>query len=183
MKVIALLGNPGAKYERTRHNAGWLFADYYAAKAGFSPFTPAGKWQGQSAQSGEGDDRRILFKPVSFMNRSGAALAPLLHYFRITPAQLLVVYDDKDLPLGTVRYRERGGSGGHRGMADIIQALGTEEIARVKIGVDHPYRVEHAIETADFVLSDFSAAELAMLREHVFPEVFDQVEQWLVARR
>lgn len=179
MKVVVCLGNPGPRYAHTRHNAGWLFADFYAALKGFPPFLPDAKGQGDSSELGQGSERLLLFKPDRFMNRSGEASIPLVRYFRVPVSELLVVYDDKDLPFGEVRYRERGGSGGHRGMADILRLLGTEEVARIKIGVDAPPRTEHAIDTADFVLSDFSAAELALLESEVFLEAAHKLEAWL----
>lgn len=179
MKLIVFLGNPGVRYEKNRHNAGWLFADYLAKKWDFPDFESEKKFNGSCAVKGLGSAKLLLLKPETFMNLSGEAVYPVMNFFKIPVENLLVVYDDKDILLGEVRFREKGSSGGHNGIADIIRVLGTETIERVKIGVDAPLRSEQGIPTKDFVLSDFSANEMETLRATVFPEAENKISTWL----
>jgi PTH1 family peptidyl-tRNA hydrolase len=159
--VVAGLGNPGPKYQGTRHNVGQRVLDELAAtlRAGFHRDGPAlvarGRWR---------DETLYLVKPQSFMNVSGGPLAAALRRLGADPADLIVVYDDIDMELGKVRMRLKGSSGGHNGMRSIIAALGTDEIRRVKIGVGRPERRE---DVADHVLDRFGEDELPTVDEAV----------------
>ena len=155
--VVAGLGNPGPKYQGTRHNVGQRVLDHLALtlRAGWRQDGPArvarGRWR---------DETVHLIEPQSFMNVAGGAVAAALRRLRADPADLIVVYDDIDLPLGTVRVRIRGSHGGHNGVRSIIETLGTSEIRRVKIGIGRPERKE---DVADHVLDPFERDELPVV--------------------
>lgn len=153
-KVIAGLGNPGTRYARNRHNVGFQCVDALAGAHGLA-FSMEPRLHAQIAQGSIAGAPVLLVKPMTYMNLSGKAVQAVLHYYRRTPADLLVVYDDLDLPVGRVRMRPAGGSGGHKGMQSIIQALGTEEFARLRIGIGRPT----AGDPADYVLQDFTLDE------------------------
>jgi PTH1 family peptidyl-tRNA hydrolase len=129
--VIAGLGNPGRQYEETRHNVGFMLLDRLAAQAGVV-FENALKWQSHVAKLPGGT---ILLKPQCFMNLSGRPIRQMLDFHKWTPAQLLVIYDDAALALGSLRFREKGSAGGHNGIKSILQHLGTDEFPRLKIGI------------------------------------------------
>jgi len=129
--VIAGLGNPGRQYEETRHNVGFMILDRLAAEAGVA-FENALKWQSHVARLPAGP---LLLKPQCFMNLSGRPIRQLLDFHKWTPAQLLVVYDDAALPLGTLRFREKGSAGGHNGIKSILQHFGTDVFPRLKVGI------------------------------------------------
>ncbi len=134
MKIVAGLGNPGAKYANTPHSVGFEVVDAIAAKCGAS-------WEEKRAfnclwaKCSFGGVQVVLLKPQTFMNLSGDAVAPVVKYTNSTPADLLVVQDDIDLPLGRVRFRKGGSCGGHNGVRNIIERLGTQDFARLKLGV------------------------------------------------
>lgn len=154
--LIVGLGNPGKKYEQTRHNIGFLVVDELKKRV-----LPAGV---------------KFLKPDTFMNLSGEAVADAIHQTNMTAANIIVVYDDADLPFGTIRFRSSGSAGGHNGIKSIIQHLGTEEFARVKIGIG---RSGHAEETLDkWVLGAWSKEEAAALPELV-ARAADDVEKHL----
>jgi PTH1 family peptidyl-tRNA hydrolase len=152
-RVIVGLGNPGSEYRETRHNLGHQVVERLAERfrARFRLRGPAHV----AEVTGEGTPL-YLAKVVSFMNVSGPPVARLLRLLDATPATLVVVYDDLDLPFGTVRVRQRGRHGGHHGMESILTTLGTQEVRRVKIGVGRPATRD---EVVDWVLTPFSAEE------------------------
>src|SRR5690606_17708681 len=124
--LIAGLGNPGQQYQHNRHNAGALFLDALSREAGV-PLKPESKFFGLTARCTiAGQEVRLLF-PSTYMNKSGQAVAALAQYYKIAPAQILVAYDELDLPLGTTRLKTGGGHGGHNGVRDIIAALGNAD--------------------------------------------------------
>ena len=135
--LIAGLGNPGRQYVNTRHNVGFRVVQKMAAMAGGAAEKKKGNYYFSQVQFQAGQ-RVVLVRPLTFMNRSGLAVRDALKCFRLTPAELLVVYDDLDLPVGTVRVKPSGSSGGHRGMASIIQCLGTDNFPRLRIGISRP---------------------------------------------
>lgn len=162
-KLIAGLGNPGAKYAETRHNVGYWLADALARRYSVQ-FRSAQRFAGETGQLSSGTERCWLLKPTTFMNLSGRSVAALAGYFNIPPAEILVVYDEIDLPPGTVRLKFRGGAGGHNGMRDIIQHLGTPDFYRLRIGVGHPgYRDE----VISYVLGRPSPAERRLIEESI----------------
>ena len=152
LKVIVGLGNPGAKYTETRHNAGFWFIDEVARKYS-ATFRPENKFHGEVAKiSLQGKDIWLL-KPATFMNRSGLAVKSLLSFYRISAEQLLVAHDEIDLPPGTAKLKTGGGHGGHNGLRDIISQLGTNDFHRLRIGVGHPGSKDQVV---DYVLHNAS---------------------------
>ena len=136
MKLVVGLGNPGAKYKGTRHNVGFMTMDEVAYQEKFD-FDKA-LFDAVFAQVQIGGEKVIFMKPLTFMNLSGEAIRPLMNYFKITIEDLLVVYDDMDLPVGKIRLRQKGSAGGHNGIKSIISCLGTSEFNRIKVGVGRP---------------------------------------------
>lgn len=163
------MGNPGPRYAYSRHNVGFRCLDELAARLSISLQRRA-----FDAQLGSGvldGEKLLLAKPQTFMNLSGQSVWPLLRFYGLSAADLTVVFDDMDLPLGRLRVRERGTSGGHRGMASIIASLGTQEFARVRIGVGRP----PGDDAAGFVLGRFAPGEEETLRQ-VVERAADAVE-------
>lgn len=150
LKLVVGLGNPGPEYERTRHNVGFRLADRLVGEADSS-------WRdfkglGVAAKRGE----VWVVKPMTYMNESGQFVRAFAAYHNVSPSELLVVYDELALPLGKLRLRKKGSAGGQKGMLSILQHFGTEEIARLRIGIGpQPERMD----SADFVLSRFRSAE------------------------
>jgi peptidyl-tRNA hydrolase, PTH1 family len=161
VKVIVGLGNPGREYARTPHNMGFLAIEGLAGRLGCTLRTswrvPARLGKAQH----EGRDL-VLVEPRTYMNRSGAAVAPVLRQRGLGPEALLVLVDDADLPLGTLRIRRKGSSGGHKGLRSIAEALGSEEFERIRIGIGRGTRERELVE---HVLSPFSAREWAIVEE------------------
>jgi PTH1 family peptidyl-tRNA hydrolase len=159
--VVAGLGNPGPRYQGTRHNVGQRVLDHLAP-------TLRAAWHdegwGLVARGRWRDEPVYLLKPQSFMNVTGRPVAAALRRLHADPADLIVVYDDIDLPLGTVRTRMKGSHGGHNGMRSVIEAFGTSEIRRVKVGVGRPARKE---DVADHVLDRFQPEELPIVEDAV----------------
>jgi peptidyl-tRNA hydrolase, PTH1 family len=149
--LVAGLGNPGPRYERTRHNVGWLVADELARRHGGSW---RGKFSGRLAEL-RVDERRLgLLKPETYMNESGRSVAAALRFFKLPPEQLLVVHDDVDLEPGRLQARRGGGLAGHNGLRSIAQAVGGSDFLRLRIGVGRPGRGDRR-PVADYVLSAF----------------------------
>lgn len=158
MFLIVGLGNPGIKYALTRHNAGFWVIDELAARSR-ARFREV-RSQAYIARATLAGQETILAKPLTFMNRSGAAVAALLKSYALGYEQLLVIYDDLDLPVGRIRLRGRGGSGGHKGMASIIALLQNEAFTRLRLGIGRPPCFNgEAAPQIDYVLSTFTPAE------------------------
>lgn len=136
IKLLVGLGNPGDKYEKTRHNAGFWWIDAIAAQTN-STLTADAKMFGLVGKLNPAQDRWLL-KPTTFMNLSGKAVAALANYYKISPAEILVIHDELDLPAGTTKLKLGGGHGGHNGLKDIHAALGTANYWRLRIGIGHP---------------------------------------------
>lgn len=153
--LIAGLGNPGPEYTETRHNAGFWFIDALTREQRVE-FRADKRSQGEVAQLDNAGERCWLLKPQTFMNHSGRSLAALASYYNISADRIVVVYDEIDLPPGTVRFKFKGGHGGHNGMRDIIQQLGTGDFYRVRIGVGHP---GHRDQVVSYVLGRPSKAD------------------------
>jgi len=149
--LIVGLGNVGAEYARTRHNAGYWFIDEIAAKARVS-FANERKFHGEVARLRDASHELWLLKPTTFMNRSGQSVVALALYYKILPTQMLIVHDEVDLPPGVVKLKRGGGTAGHNGLKDIQAKLTTPDFWRLRIGVGHPRTLELAQEVADFVL-------------------------------
>lgn len=136
IKLFVGLGNPGDKYEATRHNAGFWWIDQLAASTG-SKLALDTKFFGIVGKLNSSADTWLI-KPNTFMNASGKAVAALTNYYKISPAQILVIHDELDLPPGTAKLKKGGGHGGHNGLKDITSALGTADFWRLRLGIGHP---------------------------------------------
>jgi peptidyl-tRNA hydrolase, PTH1 family len=158
IRLIAGLGNPGAEYAATRHNIGFMVADQLAAQFG-STWERSTKWKAVTAKCGD----TLLVKPLSFMNRSGQPLLAVAQFYKIKPQEILVVLDDLALPLGRIRIRPDGGTGGHNGLESIIVQFGSEEIPRLRIGIGAA-PVEASV---DYVLSRFFEEENPLVRSTI----------------
>lgn len=158
MKIVVGLGNPGRKYDGTRHNIGFLVIDSLARQHNIALDQHR---CGALIGLGESHEEPLLLaKPETFMNRSGEAVAALLQQYEVTAADLVVIYDDLDLPLGRIRIRTKGSAGGHRGVSSIIEHLGGVPFNRIRIGIGRP---PEGTVVIDHVLAPFSAAEMADL--------------------
>jgi len=151
-RLVVGLGNPGPRYEATRHNLGFRVVAELAARLPAALRRCPGGINCELATGALGATRLLLVRPLTFMNRSGEAVAPLLSYFRLDPADLIVVHDDLDQQLGRLKIVLGGGAGGHRGVASVAQALGTQEWRRVKVGISRPRFGE---DVEEFVLQPF----------------------------
>jgi len=137
IKLIVGLGNPGEKYEKTRHNAGFWWVDAIA-QAKRAPWKKETKFSGWTARVEEGGIEYLLLKPSTYMNESGRSVSQVLRFYKIEPSQMLVVHDELDLEPGIVRLKRGGGTGGHNGLTDIGDALDTKDFWRLRIGIGHP---------------------------------------------
>jgi peptidyl-tRNA hydrolase, PTH1 family len=174
--LIVGLGNPGAEYARTRHNAGFLVAERLAERWRVS-WAYEKKFSARLACAQRGERRVLLCEPQTYMNASGEAVGAVMGFYRMALSGLLVVVDDADLPLGELRLRPGGSSGGHHGLESIEQHLGTRDYARVRIGIG---RQSGAREITGHVLGGFSSTEAA-LADRVLTVATDQAEAWLEA--
>ncbi|WP_027719206.1 aminoacyl-tRNA hydrolase [Desulfovirgula thermocuniculi] len=162
MHLVVGLGNPGAEYARTRHNVGFMVVDRLAADLGIE----VGRvWLRSLVGLGYLDGKRIILaKPLTYMNRSGEAVGLLLRWYGLTPQELLVVSDDLDLPVGQLRLRRSGSSGGHRGLQSVIERLGGGDFARLRVGIGRP---PEGVAVVDWVLSEFAPEELPAVERAV----------------
>lgn len=159
LRLIAGLGNPGERHADNRHNVGFQLLDRIADRHRLS-FTRM-ESQALLAHGELAGQRVILLKPLTYMNQSGKAVKPAVRRYDISLAHVLVVYDDLDLPPGDIRLRERGGAAGHKGMESVIASLGTQEIARLRIGIGRP----NGEAPEEYVLNDFSLRESIIMEE------------------
>lgn len=167
------LGNPGPEYAQTRHNLGFRVVQTLADRRGGSPWRPMGHSLVCEAALGAASQRpAVLALPQTYMNRSGLAVRELMERCSVPSVSLVVVHDDLDLPFGALRVRAAGGHGGHNGLRSIVEALGTGEFARVKVGIGRP---RERGEVVDYVLSPFDPAE-AVLVPPLLEGVVDAVE-------
>ncbi|MFA5128881.1 MAG: aminoacyl-tRNA hydrolase [Patescibacteria group bacterium] len=159
MKIIVGLGNPGEKYENTRHNAGFFIIENLKLEnENFSGWKLNKKFNAEISEGKIGGGKIVLLKPLTFMNNSGQTVAAAAHFYKIKPDNILVIHDDIDLPLGKIRVKKDGSSGGHRGVESIITALNSENFSRLKIGVGPKERPKN-FDAANFVLKKFSKSE------------------------
>lgn len=168
MKIVVGLGNPGPKYETTRHNIGWLALDRLAEVWKATPFQKKGN--AEIAEATLGSEKVLLVKPLTYMNLSGQAVAPLARFYRCEPTDVIVLQDEVDLKPGALRLKTGGGSGGHNGLKSLDESLGTNGYHRVRLGVGHPRDFNPRMETADWVLGQLTQEECENL-----DQVFDRV--------
>ena len=159
MKLIVGLGNPGSEYEKTRHNAGFLLIDRLCEKLGVS--LDKNKCRALYGIYRYNGEKIIIAKPQTYMNLSGLAVSSLMRFYGIDVKDLIVVHDDLDLPVGKLRLRRQGSSGGQKGMASIIEHLGTSAIDRIRIGISD----DRTIDARDYVLGKFSKEDRKILEE------------------
>jgi PTH1 family peptidyl-tRNA hydrolase len=177
LHLIVGLGNPGAEYARTRHNAGFLVAQRLAGKWAAGSWGYEKKFSARITRAARAGGSVLLCEPQTYMNLSGEAVAAIVSFYRVPLAKILVLVDDADLPLGQLRLRPGGSSGGHHGLESIELLLGTREYARQRIGIG---RHEGARQIASHVLGRFSSTEEAML-DKVLTVASDQAEAWVDA--
>ena len=159
IQCVVGLGNPGPKYEATRHNAGFWFVDELARREG-AVFRAEKKFSGDVARIQGADGDCWLLKPGTYMNHSGRSVSAFCNFYRIMPSQLMVVYDELDLAPGVMRLKTGGGHGGHNGMRDICSALGTKDFLRLRMGIGHP---GHKDAVVGYVLSRPGRSEHAAI--------------------
>jgi peptidyl-tRNA hydrolase, PTH1 family len=158
IRCVAGLGNPGPEYTGTRHNIGFMVIDELAAQLGLA-WEKSTRWDALTSKQGD----LILAKPVSFMNRSGYPLMAIAQFYKIAPSEILVVLDDLALPLGRIRIRAGGGTGGHNGLDSVIMQFGTEEIPRLRIGIG----AAPTAASVDYVLGRFFEEERALVNSAI----------------
>jgi len=175
MKCIIGLGNVGKEYENTRHNSGFIALEEIAKKYNIVLDKKKKKCiYGEGIINGE---KVSFIKPTTYMNLSGEAIIEMLNWYKITPEDIIVIYDDVDLKLGTIRYREKGSAGTHNGMRNIIANLKTEEFSRIRIGIENRGGVP--ISLMDYVLQRFSKEELIVIKEQIVPQAEENVINFL----
>ena len=172
IKLIAGLGNPGACYARSRHNIGFLIVEQFARAHHFD--FARKRFNAEIAEGALGEARVMIAKPQTFMNLSGDAVGKLFAFYKIAPHDLLVVYDDLDLPLGKLRMRSRGSAGGHHGMESIIARIGTSDFPRLRVGIGRP----DPNADVDHVLGNFDADERVLMDE-TFARAIEAIDVWL----
>ncbi|MFZ2226611.1 MAG: aminoacyl-tRNA hydrolase [Candidatus Moraniibacteriota bacterium] len=183
MKLIVGLGNPGQKYEGTRHNVGFFLLDQLQAEWQFPIFALQKKIEAEISQAVRGGEKVILVKPHTFMNLSGTAVQKILAFYKLTPEDLLVLHDDKDISCGDFRLAVESSSAGHNGVQNIIDVLGTKRFARLRVGIGNKNEDASApspIETSDFVLGKLTKAEQEKI-EKTKPAIFQIIEKMILA--
>lgn len=183
MKLIIGLGNPGKQYEKTRHNAGFMAVDFLMDKIDLGSFKRQSKFKAEIAEGIIGGKKIIIAKPQTYMNNSGEAVQLLQSFYKIDPEDIIVVYDELDLPLGKIRVRDEGSSAGHNGIKSIIEKLGTDKFMRIRIGIKNekagkiPARFGSARRADKFVLSRFSILERINFKKEILPQVLQEIEK------
>lgn len=173
MKCIVGLGNPGKKYEQTRHNVGFHVIDEMLRRHGWT--LSKEKFKGFYTMENINGNKLLLVQPHTFMNLSGECVKPLMEYYRIPIEDLLVIYDDLDLPVGKIRLREKGGHGGHNGIRSMIDQLQVNTFKRIRVGIGRP---EGSMAVVDYVLNRFSKEQEEPV-EHSVLLAADACEAWL----
>jgi len=172
MKIIVGLGNPGKEYKNTRHNIGFMVLEELASR--YPLEKQESKFEAIIGHARIKGEKVLLVKPLTFMNLSGKSVQPLVHWHKLDLQDLMVIYDDMDLPLGTIRMRATGGSGGHNGIKSIMERLAAPDFARTRIGIGRP--VDR--EAVDWVLGRFAAGEKEQMEQTV-KQAADAVERWI----
>jgi PTH1 family peptidyl-tRNA hydrolase len=173
MKLIVGLGNPGKKYQQTRHNVGYEVLAELGRRHGDGK--PRSKFHAEMMDAVIGGERVVLLSPVTYMNRSGNSVQPARDFFKIHNSDLLIICDDFNLPLAKLRFRTKGSSGGQKGLESILQRLGTQEVPRLRIGIGQP---PENWDVSDFVLSRFSETDRTEMSQAVL-RAADAVAEWV----
>ncbi|MDG5789983.1 aminoacyl-tRNA hydrolase [Evansella sp. AB-P1] len=172
MKLVVGLGNPGNKFDQTRHNIGFEVIDKCLDQLSID--LDQSKFKGIYGYKKVGDVKLYLLKPMTYMNLSGESIIPLMKYYKIEKENLLVVYDDLDLPPGTIRLRQKGSHGGHNGIKSIISHLGSDQFNRIRVGIGRPSQGQ---PVPDYVLGKFNENERKFVDETV-EKAANAVEAW-----
>ncbi len=162
LKVIIGLGNPGKQYEDTRHNVGFLAIDTLSKELQI-PLTTM-KFRGIIGEGNVQGEKVLLVKPQTYMNLSGETVGQIVSFYKLTAQDIVVIYDDLDLPVGKLRLREKGSAGGHNGIKSIIAHLGTQDFSRIKIGIDRP---EPGKSVSDYVLHSFPKSDWPHIQDAI----------------
>ena len=170
MYLVAGLGNPGSRYEMTRHNVGFMFLDYLASRHGFT-FSDS-KWKARIALGNPWQTKVLFVKPETYMNLSGQAISQAASYYKISPKKIVVIHDDLDMAVGRTKIVVNRGSGGHKGIRSITSLLGTRDYVRIKIGIGRP---PSPVPVERYVLSRFTDEEKTILQKSA--EVIEQAVQ------
>ena len=176
-QLIVGLGNPGSKYDRTRHNIGFEAVDFLADKWG-ATLSENRRFQGVFGEAKmRSHDKLYLLKPLTYMNRSGQAIRSVVDWYKLPPESVLVIYDDMDLPVGRLRLRLSGSAGGHNGMKSAIAHLGTQNFPRLRLGIDKPQAavLNHDRETLSHVLGKFPPNERQTM-DKLLQQVLEAIE-------
>ena len=172
MKLIVGLGNPGRRYARTRHNVGFDVLAEFARRYGDG--TKRTRFQGETVDARVDREKVLLLCPFTYMNRSGSSVRAARDFYQIEDQDLLVVCDDFNLPVARLRFRARGSSGGQKGLADIVRCLGSQELARLRVGIGPP---PSGWDVADYVLSRFGKGEISLVEDAVL-RAADALADW-----
>jgi PTH1 family peptidyl-tRNA hydrolase len=172
MKLVVGLGNPGMKYERSRHNVGFDVVEQVAKTNGAPPFRSG--FDGMISECTVDGEKVLLLKPMTYMNRSGGSVRKAVDFYKLPIEDVLVVCDDFSLPLGRLRFRGSGSAGGQNGLKDVIAVLGSDAVQRLRIGIDPP---PEGFDPADYVLSGFKLAERKVIDDAVI-DAGRAVESW-----
>lgn len=167
MRIIMGLGNPDQQYSSTRHNLGFRVVDAFAREYEFPDFKLEKKFKAEISEHTLNNEKVLLVKPQTFMNLSGESAASLLNFYKPHLEHFLIIYDDVDLPFGTMRIREGGSSGGHNGIKNLIQHFGTENFGRIRLGIANT--MLDVMPTSEFVLGRFSPDE-----EEELPKIIEK---------
>ena len=187
-KLVVGLGNPGRRYEKTRHNVGFAVVDALVARWNAAPGRSAfdGRVFDARFQAGDAERRVLMLQPHTYMNCSGAAVTQMAAFYKVACQDVLIVLDDMALPTGQLRFRAAGSSGGHKGLEDVLAAMGTDEVPRLRIGIGTPPGLPRRrpgepdqMDATDFVLTPFNDDELETIQQAV-ASAAQAVEEWAV---
>lgn len=172
MKIIVGLGNPGRDYKNTRHNIGFMVLEELASR--YPVEKQESRFDAVIGHIRIGSEKVLLVKPLTYMNLSGKAVQPIMHWYKLELPELMVVYDDMDLPTADLRIRAKGGTGGHKGMASISERLASQDLARMRVGIGRP----EVGEAVGWVLGRFSREEQEEI-QLVVKKAADALEKWV----
>ena len=179
MKIIVGLGNPGIKYQGTRHNAGFLAVDDFLKSLDANINPSCTKFNSELVEANLREEKIFFIKPTTFMNNSGQAVSEIVNFYKANAKEdLLIIHDDTDLNLGNIRLANNSSAAGHNGVQDIIDKLGSQEFNRIRIGVESR-ESRGEISTEAFVLQKFSNDEIEKLKKDILPQVKKEIENFL----